>query len=108
MEAMAGQLSPFGQPHLFAACRRKLGARAASNASTGRTLALCELCEQMPANVRVHHGRAASKDGRSRRGVTGASPHKPSALLPYDPSPMIPFEPRRMPLGCSRGALAHL
>jgi hypothetical protein len=36
----------------------KLGARAARNASTGRTEALREQSERMPADVRVHHGRA--------------------------------------------------
>jgi len=36
----------------------KLGARAGRSDPTGRTEALRELCERMPADVRVHRGRA--------------------------------------------------
>jgi hypothetical protein len=60
----------------------KLGARAASNASTGRTLPLRAQRECQATSESITDAQSASKDGRSRRGVTGASPQKPSAALP--------------------------
>jgi hypothetical protein len=60
----------------------KLGARAARNASTGRTLPLRAQRECQATSESITDAQSASKDGRSRRGVTGASPQKTSAALP--------------------------
>jgi len=60
----------------------KLGARAARNASTGRTLPLRAQRECQATSESITDAQSASKDGRSRRGITGASPQKPSAALP--------------------------
>jgi hypothetical protein len=39
----------------------ELGARADRSDPPGRMEALCEHSEQMPADIRVHHGRARAR-----------------------------------------------
>jgi hypothetical protein len=69
----------------------KLGARAARNASTGRTEALREQSERMPADVRVHHGRARRvrrwtfPEGRSWRKPAEAERRFPECRLSLRP-----------------------
>ena len=67
--------------------RYKLGVRADRSASTGRMEALREQSERMPADIRVHHGRATRvqrwtfPEGRSWRKPAEAERYSPKSQL---------------------------
>jgi hypothetical protein len=78
MKSIVSRLAEICACIIYTSPRVKLGARAASIASTGRTLPLRAQRECQATSESITDAHSASKDGRSRRGDTGASPPTPS------------------------------